>query len=112
MDPELLKALCKYYQSFLGSDDNVSPLSKNQTQLRWNGWAYMVAQMVKNSPAMWDTWVRSLDWEDPWRRKWLPTPAFCPGEFLGLSSPWDHKESDMAERLPLHFTYIGERKTT
>ena len=21
--------------------------------------------MVKNLPAMWDTWVQSLDWEDP-----------------------------------------------
>ena len=27
--------------------------------------ASLVAQMVKNPPAMWDTWVRSLDWEDP-----------------------------------------------
>ena len=24
-----------------------------------------VAQLVKNLPAMWETWVRSLDWEDP-----------------------------------------------
>ena len=28
-------------------------------------WASLVAQMVKNSPAMWETWVRSLGWEDP-----------------------------------------------
>ena len=27
--------------------------------------AYLVAQLVKNPPAMWDTWVRSLGWEDP-----------------------------------------------
>ena len=26
-------------------------------------WASLVAQLVKNLPAMWDTWVRSLDWE-------------------------------------------------
>ena len=25
----------------------------------------MVAQTVKNLPAMWETWVRSLGWEDP-----------------------------------------------
>ena len=25
----------------------------------------MVAQMVKNLPAMQDTWVQSMDWEDP-----------------------------------------------
>ena len=28
-------------------------------------WASPVAQMVKNPPAMWETWVRSLGWEDP-----------------------------------------------
>ena len=27
-------------------------------------WASLVAQLVKN-PAVWETWVRSLDWEDP-----------------------------------------------
>ena len=25
----------------------------------------LVAQLVKNLPAVWETWVRSLDWEDP-----------------------------------------------
>ena len=28
-------------------------------------WASPVAQTVKNPPAMWETWVRSLGWEDP-----------------------------------------------
>ena len=28
-------------------------------------WTYLVAQMVKNLPAMQETWVRSLSWEDP-----------------------------------------------
>ena len=28
-------------------------------------WASLVAQMVKNLPAMRETWVRSLGWEDP-----------------------------------------------
>ena len=28
-------------------------------------WASLVAQLVKNPPAMWKTWVRSLGWEDP-----------------------------------------------
>ena len=27
-------------------------------------WAFLVAQLVKNPPAVWETWVRSLDWED------------------------------------------------
>ena len=28
-------------------------------------WASPVAQLVKNLPAMWETWVQSLGWEDP-----------------------------------------------
>ena len=28
-------------------------------------WASLVAQLVKNPPAMWETWVQSLAWEDP-----------------------------------------------
>ena len=28
-------------------------------------WASLLAQLVKNLPAMWETWVQSLGWEDP-----------------------------------------------
>ena len=28
-------------------------------------WASLVAQMVKNPPTMWETWLQSLGWEDP-----------------------------------------------
>ena len=27
-------------------------------------WASLVAQLVETLPAMWETWIRSLDWED------------------------------------------------
>ena len=42
--------------------------------------------MVKNLPAMWEIWVRSLHWEDLRRREWQPTPLFLPGEFHGQRS--------------------------
>ena len=58
-------------------------------------WASLVAQLIKNLPAMGKTWVQSLGWEDPLERKRLPTPVFWPGECHGLCSPWGHKESDM-----------------
>ena len=54
-------------------------------------WASPVAQLVKNLPAMRETWVPSL-------AERLPTPVFWPGEFHGLYSPWGHKESDITER--------------
>ena len=33
----------------------------------------------------------------PWRREWLSTLVFRPGEFPGLYSPWGPKESDTIE---------------
>ena len=47
-------------------------------------WASMVAQMVKNLPAMQETRVQSLSWEDPLEKRMATTPAFLPGEFHGL----------------------------
>ena len=67
-------------------------------------WASPVAQTVKNLPAMRETWVRSLGWEDPleegmtthssilaWRIPRIEEPG-------GLQS-MGHKESDTTERL-------------
>ena len=62
-----------------------------------HSWASLVSQLVKNLPAMWELWV----WKIPWRRERLPTPAFWPGEFHGLYSPWTHKESDTTEQRPV-----------
>ena len=50
-------------------------------------WASLVAQLVKYPPAMWETWVRTLGWEDPLEKGMLPTPVFWPGEFHRLYSP-------------------------
>ena len=61
----------------------------------------MVAQMVKNLPAMWKTCIRSLGWEDILEKGKAPTPAFWPGELHVLYSPFGHKESDMTEQLSL-----------
>ena len=58
---------------------------------------FFVAQLVKNLPAMWETWVRSLGWEDPLEKEKTVTPVFCPGEFHGLYSPRGRKEWDMTE---------------
>ena len=61
-----------------------------------------MAQLVKNPPAMGETWVRSLGWEDllekgkatqssilAWRIPWT------------VYSPWGRKESDSTRRLSL-----------
>ena len=64
-----------------------------------------MAQTVKNLPAMRETWVRSLGWEDPlekemathsrnlaWRVPWTEEPG-------GLYSPWGREELDTTEQV-------------
>ena len=47
-------------------------------------WASLVAQLVKNPPAMWGTWIRSLGWEDsPGEGKG------CPLYYSGLENSMD-----------------------
>ena len=64
-----------------------------------NMWASLIAQLVKNLPAMQETLVRFPGREDPWSRERLPTAVFQPGEFHGLYSPWGHKENRENEIL-------------
>ena len=49
-------------------------------------WASLVAQMVKNLPAMQETWVQSQGQEDPLEKGWLPTPIFLSEESHGQRS--------------------------
>ena len=73
----------------------------------------LIAQLVKNQPAVWETWVRFLGWEDPlekgtathsrilaWRIPWTEEPG-------RLHSPWGHKGSDTTERFSFHFTSLS-----
>ena len=43
--------------------------------------------MVKNLPAKQEMQVQFLGWEDPWRRKWQPTPVFFAWEILRTEEP-------------------------
>ena len=52
--------------------------------------------VIRNLPAMQETQVQSLGQEDPWRRKWQPTPVLLPRKSHGQRSlvgysPWGHK---------------------
>ena len=46
-------------------------------------WASLVAQLVKNPPAMWETWVWSLGWEDPLEKR-----KATHSSILAWRSPW------------------------
>ena len=46
-------------------------------------WASLVAQLVKNPPAMWETWVQFLGWENP-----LEKGKATYSSILALRVPW------------------------
>ena len=55
-----------------------------------------MAQLVKNLPAMQETGVQSLGWEDP-----LEKGKVTHSSILAWRSPWGHKELGRTERLSL-----------
>ena len=60
--------------------------------------------MVKNLPAMQETWVQSLVREDPLEKEMAIQSAFLPGESHGQRSlagysPWGLKKLDTTEQL-------------
>ena len=89
---------------FLGQED---PLEKGSGgyPLQYS-WASLVAQLVKNSPAMrrpaFNPWVGKI----PWRKERQPTPVFWPGEFL--MDCIAHEVTKSQTRLSdFHFTLPG-----
>ena len=74
---------------------------QNKICLMYMKRASLVAQLVKNPPAMRETRFNSWVGKIPWERERLPTPIFWPGEFHGLNSPWGRKELDTREQLSL-----------
>ena len=66
--------------------------------------ASLVAQMGKNPPAMQETLVEFLGWEDPLEMGTATHSSIFPGEFHGQRSLvdyslWGRKESEATERL-------------
>ena len=46
-------------------------------------WAFLVAQLVKNPPALWETWIRSLGRDDP-----LEKGKATHSSILACRMPW------------------------
>ena len=53
-----------------------------------------MAQLVKNLPAMQETWVRSLGWEDPLEKGKATHSSILAWRIHGLYSLWGPKELD------------------
>ena len=64
----------------LGQDD---PPGEGMGYPLQYSWASLVAQLVKNPPAVWETWVLSLGWEDP-----LEKEKTTHSSILAWKIPW------------------------
>ena len=53
-------------------------------------WVSLVAQLVKNLPAMWETQSRSLGWEDPLEKGMATHPSI-----LARRIPWTEKPGEL-----------------
>ena len=78
-------------------------------------WSSLAAQMVKNLPAMQETWVRSLGLEDSLEKRMATHSSIVCGKFYGQRSladysPWGHKESDTTDQHT-DFEFFTELKT-
>ena len=74
-----------------------SPGEEIGYQLQYS-WISLVAKLVKNPPAMWETWVRSLGWEDPLEKgKATHPPQYSILENSMDCSPWGRKEFNTTE---------------
>ena len=61
---------------------NCQTRMSNWTELNFWEFGGFPDGSVKNLPAMWETWIQSLE-KIPWRREWQPTPVFLLEEFHG-----------------------------
>ena len=71
-------------------------------------WIHSIAQMVKNLPAMQETWVRSLVGKMPWRRECYPLQYSCLENFMARGA-WQVTVQGVAEsqiRLTYFLTFL------
>jgi len=60
----------------------------NIIYLTTHAWASLMAQTVKNPPAMWETWVPSLGWEDPLEEGKATHPSILAWRIPKDRRPW------------------------
>ena len=79
-----------------------TPMRLQKSWMQLSDWASLVAQLVKNLPVMWETWVRSLGWEDPLEEGTATHSSILAWRIpQTVYSPWGRKESDTTERLSI-----------
>ena len=66
-----------------------------------------MAQLVKNTPVMRETWFNIWIEKIPWRTAWQPIPVFLPGE-----SPWTEEPGGLQSMRSQRIRHVWVTKTT
>ena len=96
-----------FHLQYTGQNNITSARKMAEQDFKLGMWASLVAQMAKNLPAMPETWVQFLSWEDHLEKRKATHSSIlawripCTGEFLAGYSPWSRKELDTTEWLTL-----------
>ena len=72
------------------------------------GRASLVAKLIENPPAIWETWVRSLGWEDPLEKGKATHCSILAWIIPWTVSPWGRRELDTTEQLSLSLSFQAE----
>ena len=93
---------------FISEQRRKTTLKTQQGLPRWLSVKEFTCQCRRCRRHRLDPWAGKI----PWRRKWLPTAVFLPGEFRGerglvVYSPQGHKESDRTEHVHTKQQLLG-----
>ena len=92
-----------------GCTESDTTEATQQQQQQWEVRAFLVAHLVKNLPAMWETWVRFLGWEDPLEKGKASHSSILAWRIPWTYSLWGCKELDTTKQLALSlFTFSEE----
>ena len=71
----------------------------------------LVAQTVKGLPAMWETWVRSLGWEDPLEKEMAKHSSILPRRIPWIEEPGELQSTGL-QRLRHDWAHTNTHKLT
>ena len=106
--------LREFHLQYIGRNNITSARKMAEQDFKLGMWASLVAQMVKNLPAMLETWIQLQGREDPLEKGKATLSSIlawrlpCTGEFLAGYSPWGCKESDTTEKLTLSLYVLSQ----
>ena len=69
-------------------------------------WGFPGGSAVKNLPTVQETWIQSLDWEDPLEEEMVTHSSILAGRIPLTEEPGVHKELDTTEHALMQYHIV------